>query len=133
MAYALLAQEEAEGRFGSSVSPSFTKVNGKPFSETAEICRFPKRKLPPVADYAKLCKGLIDETFAAQSQHQVCVKASMATGEPVATFYRILSGETKSPDAKLMLAVMTIRAAMGKRTFDLGNGFSIRVIMEGQE
>lgn len=129
-----VAVSNHRGAYVSSASPSVaTSVNAKAFSDTAEIVSYPKRKLPPVADYAKLCKGLIEETFWDRSQHRICLNAAMATGEPVATFCRILSGETKSPDAKLMLAVMAIRAAMGKRTFDLGNGFAIRIIMEGQE
>lgn len=116
-----------------SVSPSLMKVNREPFRETAEKIDFPKKKLPPVPDYAGLCAGLIRETFPAPSQHQTCLLAAQMTGASPDTIDRILSGLTKSPDAKLMLAVMAIRAAMGKRTFDLGNGFSIRLIMEGQE
>lgn len=137
-AQALYALKTAHSLAVSSAYPapplaSPEKVNTESSRTSAEIISYPKRKLPSVADYAGLCAGLIRETFPAPSQHQTCINAAHMTGASPDTIDRILSGPTKSPDAKLMLAVMAIRAAMGKRTFDLGNGFSIRIIMEGQE
>ena len=116
-----------------SEPPSLRKVNADTPRTSAEKIDFPRKKLPPVADYAALCAGLIRETFPAPSQHQMCLAAARMTGSSPDTFERILTGMTKSPDAKLMLAVMAIRAATGKRQFDLGGGFAIRIVMEGQE
>lgn len=116
---------------GSSASPSLTKVNTAPSRTSAEIVIHPKPKLPPVADYAARCAALIRETFPARSQHQTCIDAARMTGTSPDTIERILNGLTKSPDARLMIAVMGVRAATGKGDFALGNGFAIRIIMEG--
>jgi len=61
------------------------------------------------------------------------IAAARMTGASPDTFDRILAGLTKSPDAKLMLTVLAIRAATGKGDFPLGNGFSVRVILGGNE
>ena len=98
---------------------------------TAEIVTLAKAKLPAVSDYAKRCAALIRETFPAPSQHQMCIAAARMTGASPDTFDRILAGLTKSPDAKLMLTVLAIRAATGKGDFPLGNGFSVRIILGG--
>lgn len=108
------------------------KANTEASRNIAGILTLPRTKVPPVADYAKRCAYLIRDTFPAQSQHQTCIAAARMTGASPDTFDRILSGLTKSPDAKLMLVVMAIRAATDPRPFDLGNGFAVRVIMDGQ-
>lgn len=100
---------------------------------TAEIVTLAKAKLPVVPDYARRCAALIRETFPAPSQYQMCLAAARMTGASPDTFDRILSGSTKSPDAKLMLVVMAIRAARDPRPFDLGNGFAVRIVRSAQE
>lgn len=118
---------------GSSSSPTCSPdASTKVLGNVAGIVKLPRAKVPPVADYAKRCADLIREVFPAQSQHQTCIAAARMTGASPDTFDRILSGLTKSPDAKLMLVVMAIRAATDPRPFDLGNGFAVRVTMDGQ-
>lgn len=131
-ARALCLVAEAEARFGSSSVSVGDAADHAPADggNTAEIVAHPRRKLPPVADYAKRCAALIRETFPAPSQHQTCLAAARMTGACPDTFNRILSGITKSPDARLMLCVMAIRAARDPRPFDLGNGFAVRITME---
>ncbi len=115
--------------------PSFaTGINSPALGTSAEIVGYPRKKLPPVSDYAGLCAGLIRETFPAPSQHQTCLAAARMTGASPDTFDRILTGLTKSPDARLMMVVMAIRAQQtGKRQFDLGGGFAIRLIIGSEE
>lgn len=105
-------------------------VNAPEPRNTAEIVKLPRPQLPPVADYAARCAALIRETFPARSQHQMCIEASRMTGASPDTFDRILSGLTKSPDARLMLTVMAIRAATGKADFPLGNGLAVRIVAD---
>ena len=122
----------AVGASASSVSVAVAADHApEAFRNTAEIVAHPRRKLPPIADYAERCSALIRETFPAPSQHQTCMAAARATGASPDTLDRILSGITKSPDARLMLVVMAIRAARDPRPFDLGNGFAVRVTMDG--
>lgn len=116
----------------SPVVADLSTINHEQTRNVAQIVRFQKCKLPPVADYAARCAALIRETFPAPSQHQMCLAAARMTGGSPDTFDRILSGLTKSPDARLMLVVMAIRAAKDPRPFSLGNGFAVRLIMEGQ-
>ena len=122
--------------FGSSAASSVSVAAAADHApevagNTAKIVTHPRRKLPPIADYAERCAALIRETFPAPSQHQTCLAAARVTGTSHDTFDRILSGITKSPDARLMLVVMAIRAARDPRPFDLGNGFAVRVTMDG--
>lgn len=133
---ALLAARELllEDDVASSVSVADAADHARDAGgNTAEIVTHPRRKLPPVADYAKRCAALIRETFPAPSQHQTCLAAARMTGASPDTFDRILSGITKSPDARLMLVVMAIRAARDPRPFNLGNGFAVRVTMEASD
>lgn len=126
----LSAAVRIEGQVGSSAAPFVPPdANPKQSGKTAEIVTFPKATFPAVSDYAKRCAALIRETFPAPSQHQMCIAAARMTGASPDTFDRILAGLTKSPDAKLMLTVLAIRAATGKGDFPLGNGFSVRVIL----
>lgn len=107
------------------------KIATPDLGKTAQIVALPKTKLPPVADYASRCAALIRETFPARSQHQTCLAASRMIGASLDTVERILLGLTKSPDARLMLAVMAVRATRDPRPFDLGNGFAVRVTIGG--
>ncbi len=100
------------------------------FGNVAEICKFTKKKVPPVADYPERCRDLIRETFQARSQHAMCQRAHGETGIGPDKFDRILNRETKSPDAQLILAVLMIRATRNLPPFDLGNGFVVRVMQE---
>lgn len=127
---ALYPASEAEGRCGSSSIPPAADHAPEAFRTSAEISRFTRRKLPPVSDYADRCAALIRETFPAPSQHRICLRAAQMTGACPDTFDRILTGQTKSPDARLMLVILAIRAATDPRPFDLGNGFALRVTME---
>ena len=101
--------------------------------KTADIVSIGKTKLPPVADYAARCAALIRETFPAPSQHQMCIAAARHTGASIDTVDRILSGLTKSPDARLMLIVMCIRQSRDPRPFHLGGGFAVRITHEGSQ
>lgn len=126
---------EADGRFGSSVAAPVSSDADRGTAihrNAAEIVTLPKAKLPPVADCARRCAALIRETFPAPSQYQMCLAAARMTGASPDTFDRILSGSTKSPDAKLMLTVMAIRASRDPRPFDLGNGFAVRIVRSAQ-
>lgn len=131
---AVSAASEFPASSGSSSAPfckSPRKTNPAGGGNAAEkIAPFPRVKVPPVADYAARCAALIRETFPAPSQHQTCLAAARATGACPDTFDRVLSGITKSPDARLMLVVMAIRATRDPRPFNLGNGFAVRVTME---
>ena len=133
MGLALLSADQQSGVASVASFRSCRNPSTEQFCKTEEIRSFPKKKFPPVADYARRCKLLLEETWPERSQHQTCVKASQETGEPISTFYRIMAGETKSPDARLMLLVLSIRARRNPAPFNLGNGFAVRIIMEGQE
>ncbi len=127
----------ADQQSGSASEFSFKSCRNEyriQFRNNAEKITFPKKKLPPVSDYADRCAALIKETFPAPSQNQTCLNAAREVGASPDTFDRILSGLTKSPDAKLMLAVMAVRAhRSGQRDFNLGGGFAIRLIMENAQ
>lgn len=133
MTLGAVSTRSSSGR-GSSEAPFVPKdASTEPFRKTAQLVTFPKATFPAVSDYAKRCAVLIRETFPAPSQHQMCIAAARMTGASPDTFDRILAGLTKSPDAKLMLTVLAIRAATGKGDFPLGNGFSVRIILGGAE
>lgn len=102
-----------------SQSPSFPTHTAQPSRRTAPISRFPRTKLPPVADYARACAALIWATFPASSQNAVCERAErelcIASAD---TFARILSGHTKSPAGHLMQCVMVVAASRGVKIPD---------------
>lgn len=132
-ALAVCRELEAEAQCGSWAVPFLPPdANPKHLRKTAELVTYPKATFPAVADYAKRCAALIRETFPAPSQHQMCIAAARMTGASPDTFDRILAGDTKSPDARLMLTILAIRAATGKGDFPLGDGFSVRIILGGQ-
>lgn len=111
----LLDRASLPGSGVSALAAPFVPPNANPdlSRKSAEIVAFPKATFPAVSDYAKRCAALIRETFPAPSQHQMCIAAARMTGASPDTFDRILAGQTKSPDAKLMLTVLAIRAATG--------------------
>ena len=81
--------------------------------KSAQIARYPGAKFPPLVDFRKACADLIWATFRDTSHNAVCERAERETGEDADKFSRILSGETRKPDAYLMQCVMIIAAARG--------------------
>jgi len=78
--------------------------------KSAEIVALPRAMMPRVENYARACAGLISKTFPAPSINAVCDRAERETfGEWSAdTFGRILAGETKRIDARMMWVVCAI-------------------------
>ena len=93
--------------------PVFGQDGMEGFPKSGEIVALPKAKLPMVPNIGREFARMIERTFPAASRHQTCVMAAQATGASLNTIERILSGATKSPDARLMWAVMQVAASRG--------------------
>ncbi len=132
MASAVSSRHAVSGASASSSAVYDDSIGAYVFRKSAAICTYPKKKVPPVADYPERCARLIEETFPEQSRNKICIRAHRETGISPDKFERIMCGFTKSPDAQLILAVLAVRATRNLPPFDLGNGFVVRAMMEAR-
>ncbi len=119
-----------------SVPPAvaLTSVNAAPFRKSAEICAFPRAKLPEmVEDFGRSCAKLLWATFPGRSQNAVSEAAAAALGVSPDTIDRVLAGRTKHPDPRMMFACLAIYQARTGKAWNIGGGFAIHITQGEQE
>jgi hypothetical protein len=108
-------------------------VTAKRPRTVASIATFPKAKLPAaVEDFGRSCAKLLWATFPARSQNAVCEAASLSLGVSPDTIARILNGDTKHPDPRVMFACLAIYQSKTGKAWPIGGGFEIRITQTGR-
>jgi hypothetical protein len=113
----------AGGVYGVYTSPVPRRSAGKP-----GVVNFSKSDLfRAIGDFGELTAGMIRQTYPAASQHATCNEASSHLGCSPDTVERILRGQTKAPDARLLFAILADFPTRRQRPFELGGGFFINI------
>ena len=115
-----------------SFDASLTKVNAEPLPKSGQIAALPKAKLPElVDDFGQSCRRLIAATFSGPSRWDMCETAARHLGCDPKTILRIVTGDTKHPDPRLMFLCLGIYQTKTGKAWPIGGGFEIRITQTG--
>lgn len=111
-----------------SYDASATFVNAETLPKSGQIVRLPKAMLPiPVDDFGASCRKLIEATFSGPSRWDMCETAARHLGCDPKTILRIVTGDTKHPDPRLMFLCLGIYQTKTGKAWPIGGGFEIRI------
>ena len=105
-----------------AVRKAAEKVNG-------DLCRFPVERLPGVVlAFERAVADLFHATFPGPSRHAQACAAAQALGISTDTATRILAGETRRIDARIVFPVLFLYQQRFGRAFPFGAGLVVALV-----